>query len=222
MMRFQKNFRKGQRGLSMLIALIALLILSITAVALVRSIDTGTLIIGNFAFKQDATEASSVGAERAITWLLNNQTKLDSDDAANGYYATSNDNFDPTGSTTTQAKPLMLANWDGTNCSNFKAGTYVGCSILPYPTAANLGTLTVNGNSIQWVITRLCLSPLPAGGGNFCSLPGGTGITSANDRGELTSGGRINSGSTGPYYRIIVRATGPRNTVSYTETLVHF
>jgi hypothetical protein len=191
-------------------------------VALVRSIDTGTLIIGNFAFKQDATEASSVGAERAIAWLLENQAKLDSDDEANGYYATSKDNFDPTGSSTTQAKQLMLANWDGTNCSNNKSGTYSGCSIIPYPTAANLSALSINGNNIQWVITRLCQAPLPAGGGNFCSIPGGTGITSASDRGELTNGGRISSGSATPYYRIIVRATGPRNTVSYTETMVHF
>jgi Tfp pilus assembly protein PilX len=110
-MRFQPNTPKNQRGLSMLIALIALLILSITAVALVRSIDTGTLIIGNFAFKQDATEAGSRGAERAIAWLAS-QASLDNDDTANGYYASSLDNFDPTGNNTTQAKQLMLANWD--------------------------------------------------------------------------------------------------------------
>ncbi len=220
-MRFQSNTPKNQRGLSMLIALIALLILSITAVALVRSIDTGTLIIGNYAFKQDATEAGSRGAERAIAWLAS-QASLDNDDTANGYYASSLDNFDPTGNNTTPAKQLMLANWDGTNCSSSKSGTYVGCSILPYPTAANASALTINGNNVQWVITRLCQAALPVGVGNACMSPGTTGAASANDRGELTSGGRISSAVAGPYYRIIVRTTGPRNTVSYTETMVHF
>jgi Tfp pilus assembly protein PilX len=221
-MRFHTNRNNTQRGLSMLIALIALLILSLTAVALVRSIDTGTLIIGNFAFKQDATEASSIGAERAITWL-GNQASLDNDDTANGYYASSLDNFDPTGSITTAAKPLVLANWDGVGtCPTTKAGTFVDCSIQPFPTAANASALAVNGNTVQWVITRLCQSAGPSGAGNSCLSPGTVGSASANDRGELTAGGRISSTTAGPYYRIIVRATGPRNTVSYTETMVHF
>ena len=36
------------------------------------------------------------------------------------------------------------------------------------------------------------------------------------------AGGRITSAVAGPYFRIIVRIEGPRNTVSYTESLVHF
>ena len=35
-------------------------------------------------------------------------------------------------------------------------------------------------------------------------------------------GGRLTTGQASPYYRIIVRVEGPRNTVSYTESLVHF
>jgi Tfp pilus assembly protein PilX len=221
-MQLHTNNRKIQRGLSMLIALIALLILSITAVALIRSIDTGTLIVGNFAFKQDATEASSIGAERAITWL-ESQANLDNDDTAKGYYASSLDNFDPTGSVTTVAKKLVLANWDGLGtCSTVKSGTFVDCSIQPYPTAADANALTVNGNIVQWVITRLCQTQGVPGVGNSCLSPGTTSSASANDRGELTAGGRISSTVQGPYYRIIVRASGPRNTVSYTETMVHF
>ena len=41
------------------------------------------------------------------------------------------------------------------------------------------------------------------------------------DRGEL-SGPRLTQGIAGPYYRIIVRVQGPRNTVSLTESLIHF
>jgi Tfp pilus assembly protein PilV len=221
-MHLHNEKRKFQRGMSMLIALIALLILSITAVALVRSVDTGTLIIGNFAFKQDATEASSIGAERAITWL-ESQANLDNDDTTNGYYASSLDKFDPTGGITTAAKPLVLANWDGLGtCTTAKAGTFASCTIQPYPTAANANALAVNGNTVQWVITRLCQAQGAPGVANSCLSPGTSSSASANDKGELTAGGRINSTVQGPYYRIIVRSAGPRNTVSYTETMVHF
>ena len=49
-----------------------------------------------------------------------------------------------------------------------------------------------------------------------------TGNTAAK-RGELnyTDSARFAGGS-GPYYRIVVRVLGARNTASYTETIVHF
>ena len=61
--------RRAQRGMSMLFALMALVILGLGAVALTRSVDTGTLIMGNLGFKQDTLAASSSGAEQAIAWL---------------------------------------------------------------------------------------------------------------------------------------------------------
>jgi hypothetical protein len=45
--------------------------------------------------------------------------------------------------------------------------------------------------------------------------------STANDKGEL-NGGRISGGIATPYYRVVVRVEGPRSTVSYTESLVHF
>lgn len=216
------NSKARQHGLSMLLALIALLVLSLTAVALVRSVDTGTLIVGNIGFKQDAVESGNLGAERAITWL-ESQTTLDQDVVASGYYASSLESLDPTGAYTTVANKLALVDWDGSgNCPGISSGTYASCSTLPFPVAANINTSVINGNEVQWIITRLCKSAGPFSDTNPCTRPGTAGATTASDRGEITAGGRISDSVSGPYYRIVVRSAGPRNTVSYTETMVHF
>ena len=58
-----------QRGMSLLFTIMTLVVLSLAAVALVRSVDIGALIVGNLAFKQDATAASAVVAAEAIAAL---------------------------------------------------------------------------------------------------------------------------------------------------------
>ncbi len=217
------NSIQTQRGMSMLIALIALVVMSLTAVALVRSVDTGTLIIGNYSFKQDATESSSTAAQTAMQWLSNNQGALNANDEANGYYAFSIDTLDPTGSSTSAANPLDLVDWasDG-ECTNAKVGTFKSCKYQVFPKAVAALAAPVNGNTVQWIITRLCKNVGPPGSLNPCLTPGSVANAMASDRGELTSGGRISSTPQSPYYRIVVRSVGPRNTVSFTETIVHF
>ena len=206
----------------MLLALIAVLVLSLTALALVRSVDTGTLIIGNIGFKQDATESSAVGAENAMAWL-EGQGALDNDLPDKGYYASSLDKLDPTGANTTATNKLTLVDWDGTgDCPGVKAGTFASCITKPYPLATNAGASMVNGNRVQWVITRLCKTAGTLSSPNVCTRPTTVGAATASDRGALDAGGRISSSVSGPYYRIVVRTAGPRNTVSFTETIVHF
>ncbi len=48
-----------------LFALLALAAMSLAAVALVRSVDGGSLVIGNLGFKQDTTRAADRAAELA-------------------------------------------------------------------------------------------------------------------------------------------------------------
>lgn len=210
--------RRAQRGISLVFALMALVILGFGAVALTRSVDTGTLIMGNMALKQDTLSASATGAEEAITWLAANAsgTTLDTNNAARGYYASSTDKLDPTGNRTSSSNKLALVNWDG-DCNGAASGTYETCDTLPF-TGTN-----VNGNKVQWVITRLCAQAnAPPSGVNLCVRPATTATSTALERGELNPGGRISAGIAGPYYRVIVRVEGPRNTVSFTESLVHF
>lgn len=210
--------RASQRGLSLIFSMMALVMLSLAAVALVRSVDVSSTIIGNLSFKQDATAASASAAAEALAWLQTAQTgNLDADIAASGYYANSQDGLDPTGQRTSAQTPLALVDWFGDgSCSYASAGTFSACVVR-----AKQGT-PVNGNQVRWVITRLCKTSAAVSTANPCAKPATTSSSTASERGEVGSGGRLSGLTSSPYYRIIVRTDGPRNTVSYTETLVHF
>ena len=59
-----------QRGVVLFLTLVALLAMSLAAVALIRSVDTSTLIAGNLAFKQSAMSSANGAVELPITgWL---------------------------------------------------------------------------------------------------------------------------------------------------------
>ena len=211
-----------QHGLSLPFALIALVILSLAITSLVRSLDFSATVVGNYAFQQDATEASASAAQRAIDWIESNQASLDADHADRGYYASSLDTLAPT-STPSSANQAIAVDWDGNQtCSRTVAGVTVSCVREPYPPAAQAAGNTINGNHVQWIITRLCKTTGAPGVSNPCLQPRSTNALASGEQGELVPGGR--AGASGPtsYFRIVVRATGPRNTVSFTETLVHF
>lgn len=209
---------RAQRGLSLLFSLLALTALSLAAVALVRSVNTSSQVIGNLGFKQDATSAGSRATELAIAWIQGNPTLLDADNPGAGYYATSLQSMDPTGRTTTVAQPLGLINWDSDNCAYATPGTWASCSLL------SAAVPVVDGNTSRYLISRLCLSAGPQSGTNICAKPAGAALTDAVQRGEVRVGTELRPTklSTSPYYRIIVRTVGARNTVSFTETIVHF
>jgi hypothetical protein len=79
--------------------------------------------------------------------------------------------------------------------------------------------------SARYVITRLCTSQLsPSNAGNVCSFPLSTTTTGNVVRGALDyqSNSRFAVATSSPYFRVIVRTVGARNTVTFTETLVHY
>jgi hypothetical protein len=209
----------------MLIALFALVLLLLGATALVRSVDTSTLIAGNLAFKQDATEAASVGSEQAMAWMESKMdtepsTFFENDYAAAGYYASSLENLDPTGANSTATNKLGLVDWDDDSCASAASSTYEDCVIKPWGLSP---AITVNGNSVKWLIIRLCKTTGPMTIVNWCAKPPPTtASSSATERGELNAGGRIAGAESGPYFRVIVRVIGPRGTASFTETILHF
>lgn len=201
-----------QRGVSLLFALLALVVLGIASVGLVRSVDTGLLVQGNLGFKQDGVAAASTGAEEALKWLeKTSSSDLETSIPGKGYYATSNDTLDVTGNRTSSANPLPGVKW-GSACEPSASACLTATS----------GT-SVNANSVQWVITRLCANEgSPTAPGTNCLRPPKITDYEVADRGEINPGGRLKLESTSPYFRVVVRTTGPRNTVTYTETLVHF
>lgn len=208
--------RRSSRGVSLLFVLIGLVILSLGAVALVRSVHTGNLVIGNLSFQQDALVASAAGTEQAIAWLQERDATggLNDTNVASGYYSSSIDALDPTGNRTSAGRMLPLVDWLGNDCANIPQDKWNDCSTKPFTGAR------VNGNRVQWVILRMCEQPnQPAAGANICVRPAARDV--AAERGRLQPGGRVGRSIASPYYRIVVRVQGPRNTVSITETLVH-
>jgi len=85
-----------QRGVVLFVALIALVVMSLAAVALIRSVDTATIIAGNLAFRQSATTSSDRGfndpASGAMAWLTttdnSNSTKDPTTDATHSFNIT--------------------------------------------------------------------------------------------------------------------------------------
>lgn len=206
--------RRGQRGVSLLFALLALVVLSMAAVGLVRSVDTGLLVQGNLGFKQDGVAAAAAGTEEALAWLgLQGSDDLEKDyPAGSGYYASGNETLDLTGNRTSSTNPLPGVKW-GKACEEGASAC-----LMPH----TLGK-AVNDNTVQWIITRLCQNPGPPSVPTTnCLRPAKVIDYEVAERGEINPGGRITLESTSPYFRVVVRTTGPRNTVTYTETLVHF
>ncbi|MCV2368509.1 pilus assembly PilX family protein [Roseateles oligotrophus] len=208
--------------MSMLFAMISLVVLTLGAVAMLRSVNTGLMVLGNLGFKQDALAAGSVGTEAAITWLQANAgVMLDGEHAAQAYYPVAITALDPTGRTiSTPLANLVLVDWDGSDCAvSGLNGRKPVCVKAPIELAA------AGGNKVRYVITRLCAQAGPADAANDCLVPVVAAVGgSTTQRGSMAYGSssRFVERSLGTYYRIITRTEGVRGTVSFTETLVHF
>lgn len=207
-----------QAGASLLFALITLLALTLAAIALVRSVDTGALVLGNLGFRQAATSAADQATRQAIAWLAANPGSLSGDVPASGYYSTALDGVDMTGGQLPTSS-RGLVNWDIDSCAYAAAGTFTSCTVTP-STLINIDAST----SARYVITRLCLTTGdPAATGNTCAKPMSSSTTTAAARGRVDYSNPYRfTGQSGPYYRVVVRVMGTRSTSSFTETIVHF
>lgn len=209
--------RFAQRGISLMIVLIALVMMSLAAVGLIRMVDTGTLVVGNVAFKQSTTSAADRAVEAGIAWIQGNNTgpTLYQNIAASGYYASSLDELDASGKSDRPTR--VLVDWYGNNCAYAASSSFTTC-IQPTPANSN------NGYTTRYLITRMCKTVGdPNATGNGCAKPISNTDSQSPKRGELKYGeDKRFDNPTGPYFRIVVRSEGPRNTVSFTETYVHF
>lgn len=204
-----------QRGVVLFFALIALLAMSLAAVALIRSVDTGTIIAGNLALKQSATTSSGAGIEAAMTWLrttslansgieayTNAAHPFNNNDPASGYYAT----YDPS---------LNLT--DGSGIQWVPAD-----SNAANPDGSDNAILDAGGNEVRYIIQRMCRT---AGVAMNDPSAGCLISATANDdyeKGILDAPGYyVPPVVQSPQIRITVQTRGPRNTVSYVQAFVY-
>jgi Tfp pilus assembly protein PilX len=202
-MRRGTRSRASQRGIILFIALIVLVAMTLTGIALMRSVDSNVMVAGNLAFRQGATSGADWGIEAARAFVqgaLNaDPAALDNDNAGAAYYATWQAALDLYGATATTADDF---NW---TASSTLVGTDTG------------------GNEVRYVVQRLCQG---AGGGTSAAancVKTSTAATSASGGG--TMGAVSYSTMALPpvqviYYRVTVRVFGPRNTLSYVQTIL--
>lgn len=136
----------AQRGYMLMLVLVALVAMMISGVALVRSMDTNTLVAGNLASRNATVNSADAGVQAAAAWIQANSSNgvLNADAAASGYYSY------------------------GTDQAWTSSTFWTTCTTCTFTDAAN--------NQVSWSVSRMCkLTGSPTGTGNFCaSLNGST------------------------------------------------
>lgn len=206
--------RRAVRGVSMLFALMTLVALSLAAVALVRSVDTGALILGNMGFKEDTVMASDEAMRLAMGYLEKGQADglLEKSVEADGYYVDSFPLLDITGNGT-DAKRTQI-DWKLDGCKD--ADPAPAKCVKPIATALTIP----NGLSARYLVMKMCTMD---GGTADCLGPTSQKSEDTSESGELNYKEPMYAKSMGMavYYRIIVRTDGARDAVTYTEAIVH-
>ena len=224
--------RRAQRGATLLFALLTLVALLLATLALVRSVDTSTVLMGNIGFKQDATVTAEQATRQALSWLNANKLILNTDSTGNGYYASTQElasngttvqpPVDVTGQQLAGSTNRQLVDWDANHCAAATTGSYNGCNVV----TASAGTLGNSPDTARYVVFRLCSMAGDYTASSYtgtCATPMNGSSNNAAMRGEMNYASPERFGSSGgPFYRIVVRVQGARNTTSFTETIVHF
>jgi len=215
--------RAGQRGVSLVFSLLALVALSLAAVALIRAVNTGSGILGNLGFKQDALLGADDATRVAIEWLggkVNaSSTDLYADITASGYYAADRPSLNATGASSSTATAAI--DWSGSGC-----GSLTGANCLQ-PVTADPTKMKNTGVTAQYVVLRLCNlagDPTASSSTIQCASPLTASASPSVEKNSPKSSSPRRAGSTvqSQYYRIVVRAKGARGTLSFTDTVVHF
>ncbi len=199
--------RHRERGATLIIALIVLVALTMAGIAMMRSVDTATIVAGNIGFRQSTINAADQGVQAAYGYVFPIMSTLASNggtDPANGYTG-----FVPLG----EAPDWYL------NPSNSGWTNSVGCSgPTKTPTAcntfaANGSSVDFAGNNITYVIHRLCDST-----GTICGQTQSSAV--AGGAGVDQSAPNFFVPPPSQHFRVTVRVTGPRNSIAYVQTLV--
>jgi Tfp pilus assembly protein PilX len=199
--------RHRERGAALLIALIVLVALTMAGIAMMRSVDTATIVAGNIGFRQSTINAADQGVQAAYGYISPIMATLASqttNDPANGF----------TGITLLGEAPdwyLKPSDAGWTNAVSCSGPTNM-------PTACNTfapGGTSVDqaGNNITYVIHRLCDAT-----GTICGQTQSGAVTSSGGVDQSAPNFFVPAPS--QHFRVTVRVTGPRNSVAFVQTLV--
>lgn len=199
-----------QGGFSLPVTLIMMLVMIMLSIMLVRAVDSTNQVINNITYKQAGLAAADAGTETAIAWLAANDALLSADQSNLGYYAstvvplTTNSFIDFT-ATVTAADTTDDVDWWSPRTAAL-------------PVKAGIVGTQVNNNSISYVIHRLCAA---AGAPDPATCVTASSATASGGGPKGAGGfGAITTTANQVAYRITTRTSGPKNTVSYVQTIV--
>ncbi len=191
-----------QCGVVLFVALIVMVALSLAAIALIRSVDTTTTVIGNLAFRQASILPANMAVEEAAAALFVDADPLhtagsripsrDSDLQAENYYASWQNSDDARGI------PAQL--------QKRSAFPLTGKMLVD-------ASLSGAQTEVRYVIERMCVAAAPPTNANCDLLPpqGPFGTTVGDSSLTLPSV---------PYYRVTIRVDGPQNTASFVQAML--
>ena len=187
-----------QRGIVVFVALIAVVLMSLAAVALMRSVHTNTLVVGNIAFRQAAQAMAAAAVEKAVYEMFPPTAvipDLKVHNAARNYYASVQPNQDSMG-----VPQLLQGN----------LGAYAGQIIRD-------STDPVIAITARYVIERMCDDDalgLDATQKDCEMIPPKQSPAKETNLKKGIVLPRI------PYYRMTVRVDGPGNSVAYSQAML--
>jgi len=189
----------SQAGIVLFFALIVLVMMMLGAIALMRSTLTTNLVAGNLATQQAATVSADRGVETAVNWLENQNvgTALHTSKAA----ATDTVRY-----AALRQDPAAGQSWED----------FWNAALVPAGLVNSLAE-DAAGMTVRYVIQRLCNAQGDPAAGKGCEISPAIGTASNSSKGV----GVVGLSVTGQvYYRITVRVSGPRNTLSLVQTIV--
>mgnify|MGYP003619889664 FL=1 len=195
-----------QHGLVLFFALIAMVVMSLAAVALIRAVDTSTLIAGNLAFRRSTTTSGDAGVEAALAWLTQTQT-------ASAGISVQTDGTHPFNRTDLVARPGYFSSADpALDLTADATWTAANGSVL-------VGT-DASGNTVSYLIQRMCRTanqPIQSAGCLFAGTSDSTsGMQTKRPQDVVTLPTALS-----PMLRITVRSSGPKATTSYIQAYVY-
>lgn len=168
-----------QRGVVVFLALVAVLTMALSAVALMRVVDTTSAVTGNLGFMQSSVGASDAAVELAVDALFERALIADParDDPGQGYFAS----LQPGESA--RGVPVSLQS------------TAAYAALAPVVDAGN-------GNTVRYVIERMCASPGPPDNCNLVATSAAPGAP------------RV------PLFRESIRVDGPGGATAFVQAFL--
>lgn len=182
-----------ERGIVLIMVLIGIVAMTLAGIALLRASQTSSMIAGNFAFKQASMAVTDTAIELAFAQLDTIVAGLSDANYPNGCAPGACVYYTTRQATDANGIPTAVGDWS-TVPSNVVDTSY----------------------RTQYVIDRMCVGPLPVSDVSVSCFVG-----QATGAGGSRKVGDINFASAPQvYYRVSVRVSGPRNTVSFAQAIV--